>query len=90
MHMNKAMIVYEFAAQTLMYFFLFFLLHNTPTLSCTALFHIGTWNNKQLIIMTEVVADFTQEYSIALTAPHAFTHCGSTSAFKSIRKVKYI
>ena len=39
--------------------------------------------------MTELVADFTQEYSTALTAPQAFTHCGSTSAFKIITKVKY-
>ena len=48
MHMNKAMIVYVFAAQILM---------SSPALSCISLFHIGTWNNKQLI-MIELVADF--------------------------------
>ena len=40
--------------------------------------------------MTELVADFTQEYYTALTALHAFTRCDSTSAFKGNGKVKPI
>ena len=68
----------------------FILLHHTPALSCTILFDTGTGNNKRLINMTELVADFTQEYCTALTALHAFTHSDSTSAFKGIGKVKPI
>jgi hypothetical protein len=68
----------------------FILLHHTPTLGCTILFDTGTGNNKRLINMTDLVADFTQEYCTALMALHAFTHCDSTSAFKGVGKVKPI
>lgn len=40
--------------------------------------------------MTELVADFTQEYYTILIALHAFTQSSSTRAFKGIRKVKRI
>ena len=66
----------------------FVLLHHTSSLSCAVLFDTGTGNNRRLINMTDLVADFTQEYCTALTALHAFTHCDSTSTFKGIVKVK--
>ena len=55
----------------------FILLHHAKTLPCTIYFDTGTGNNKRLV-----------EYCTALTALHAFSHCGTTSAFKGIGKIK--
>ena len=62
----------------------FILLHPAKALPCTLYFHTGSGNNKRLINITELVADYTKEYCTALTAVHAFTHCDSTSAFKGV------
>ena len=66
----------------------FIMLHHAKTMSCTIYFDTGTGNNKQLINITEVVADYTytQEYCIALTDVHVFIHC----AFKGIGEIKPI
>ena len=37
----------------------FVMLHHTSSFSCTVLFDTGTGNNKRLINMTDLVADFT-------------------------------
>ena len=66
----------------------FILIHRAKSLSCTIYFDTGTGNNKRLINITELVADYTQEYCTALTAVHAFSHCDSTSAFKGVGKIK--
>ena len=66
----------------------FILIHHAKTLPCTTYFDTGTGNNKRLINITELVADYTQEYCTALTAVHAFSHCDSTSAFKGVGKIK--
>ena len=66
----------------------FILLHHAKTLPCTIYFDTGTANNKRLVNITELVANYTQEYCTALTALHAFSHCDTTSAFKGIGKIK--
>ena len=68
----------------------FILIYHAKTLPCTTYFDTGTGNNKRLINITELVADYTQEYCTALTAVHAFCHCDSTSAFKGVGKIKPI
>ena len=62
----------------------FILLHHAKALPCTNYFHTGSDNNKHLINITEPLADYTLEYSTALTAVYAFTHCVSTMAFKGV------
>ena len=47
-----------------------------------------TGNNKCLGNITELVANYTQEYCTALKALQAFSHCDTTSAFKGIGKIK--
>ena len=68
----------------------FILLHHAKTMLCTIYFDTGTGNHKRLINITELVADYTQEYCTALTAVHVFSHCDSTSAFKGVGKIKPI
>ena len=56
---------------------IFFILihHVVKTLPCTIYFDTGTGNNKHLINITDLVADYTHESCTALTAVHAFSHC---------------
>ena len=68
----------------------FILIQHAKTLPCTIYFDTGTGNNKRLINITELVADYTQEYCTALTAVHAYSHCDSTSAFKGVGKIKHV
>ena len=54
------------------------------------IFDTGRGSKKQLINVTKIVKQCTQEYCTALMALHAYTRCDTTSAFKGIRKVKPI
>ena len=85
MLMNMATNMSAFSPDTDIFFIL---IHHAKTLPCTIYFDTCTGNNKRLINITELVADYTQEYCTALTAVHAFSHCDSTSAFKGVGKIK--
>ena len=47
-------------------------------------------NKKQLISVTKIAKQCTQECCTALMALHVYTRCDTTSAFKGIGKVKPI
>ena len=54
------------------------------------IFDTGRGNKKQLINVTKIAEQCTQEYCTALMAIYAYTRCDTTSAFKGIRKAKPI
>ena len=54
------------------------------------IFDTGRGNKKQLISVTKIAKQCTQEYCAALMALHACTRCDTTSASQGIGKVKLI
>ena len=54
------------------------------------LFDTGRENKKQLINITELASQYTQEYCTALMCLYAYTRCDTTSGFKGVGKVKPI
>ena len=69
----------------------FILLHYALQIhDVTILFDTGTGNKKRLFNITEIARRYTQGFSTALMALHAFTGCDTSSAFKGIGKIKPI
>ena len=54
------------------------------------LFDTGRGDKKQLINITQLASQYTQEYCTALMCLHAYTRCDTTSRFKGVGRVKPI